>query len=162
MFMLVFWDLIPTYAMYQYHCAQEGGFYIYTTPEQWASKNKNAVNKLHPIDGEYTKHDGARRFMLNQRLAWEIINTNYKFHIVGRKERIVDIKSGEVLAEKVDFNTDILGVEKGTGARGIYDYKGWLHVESCPRLFRKSKWIVDGGSFSSTKNKYKYIGTGNK
>ena len=48
-----------------------------------------------------------------------------------RDERIVDVETGEVLARYVDFDTDILGVERGTAARGLRDYKFWLVTGSC-------------------------------
>jgi len=46
MYNLVFWDLIPTLAMHKYYCANEAGFWVYKTPEQWVKENPGVAKTL--------------------------------------------------------------------------------------------------------------------
>ncbi len=39
MWLIPFWDWLPTVAMHQYTCAAEAGFWVYKTPEQWRQEN---------------------------------------------------------------------------------------------------------------------------
>lgn len=41
MYLLVFWDWLPTVAAHKYYCSTEAGFWVYKTPEQWKAENLN-------------------------------------------------------------------------------------------------------------------------
>jgi len=129
---MVFWDLVPAFSLWGYECATRGGFTQYQTLDAWKRENPGVAATLVPRKGADSTRQGNReRYVLNQRFAWDIVRTRYPFHIVERDERIVDVHTGKVLARYVDFGTDILGVSRGTAARGISDYKIWLMRRSC-------------------------------
>jgi hypothetical protein len=46
MYLIPFWDLIPTLVMHQYRCATEAGFWVYKTPEQWVAENPGVLETL--------------------------------------------------------------------------------------------------------------------
>lgn len=195
MYSLVFWDLIPTYALHGYYCATRAGFTQYETVDAWKAAHPGEAEKLVPYDltrpdpaalppGRYrvgSERQPAGRWdtqridryrypsgievvvryrpvgpgadsaaeridrvevlvpglkaedasYLNRRFAWVRRSRRHWFHIVETEEQIVDLETGEVLARYVDFKTDILGVSRGNGARGISDYKEWLIIGSC-------------------------------
>ncbi len=132
MYSLVFWDFLPTVGLHQYYCATEAGFTQYKTLAQWEADNPGVADTLTPIKKpEWQTRGNLTRVPLNQRFAWDTRTVRHPFHVRERDEQIVDVKTGDVLARYVDFDTDILGVERGSAARGVYDYKGWLNIGSC-------------------------------
>ena len=48
LWLLVFWDWIPTVAAHKYYCAKEGGFTVYKNLEQWQKENPGVVETLTP------------------------------------------------------------------------------------------------------------------
>lgn len=148
MYSLILWDFIPTHAMHQYYCATEGGFTVYKSLEQWKVENPGVAETLIPIDrAPWIKKGNLTQVTLNQRFTWEYEQIIHPLKIHERNKRIVDIKTGEVLARYVDFNT---GVGNPLVADDSFrDYKWWIKVESCPRFGSKSKWLVNGYSFST-------------
>ncbi len=105
---------------------------VYESLKQWKLQNPGIAETLEPIRNPPWIHEGEKiHIPLNQRFAWEITTRHHPFHIREREHRIVDTETGKVLARYVDFDTDILGVERGTAARGIRDYKFWLAAGSC-------------------------------
>lgn len=134
MYLLLFWDLIPTHAVHRYYCATEGGFTVNKTLAQWKTENPGVAETLKPIRNAPWKKMGDRvRIPLNQRFAWDRYEQHHLFGVRERDEKVVDTKTGETLARYVDFDTDVLGVERGTASRGLRDYKFWLAVGSCER-----------------------------
>jgi hypothetical protein len=134
MYLLLFWDLIPTHATHQYYCATAGGLSVHKTLDQWKAENPGVAETLKPIRNAPWNEMGDRtRVPLNQRFAWDRYEQRHLFGVRERDERIVDTKTGETLARYVDFDTDVLGVERGTASRGLRDYKFWLAVGSCER-----------------------------
>lgn len=132
MFLLIFWDLIPTYATYGYYCLTRAGFEQYQTLDQWKAENPGVAQTLRPVrNAEEEVRGNLTRVPLNQRFAWDTVTRLHPFHVRERDERIVDTRTGQILARYVNFDTDILGVERGNGARGLYDYKFWLQINSC-------------------------------
>lgn len=130
MYLLVFWDWVPTEIMFRYDCSNYAGFTQYKTLEQWKVENPGVAETLQPSkDVKSTREGNRERYVLNQRFAWDIIRTNHPLHIREREEHIIDMKTGVVLARYVDFNTDIRVI--GLGTRNIRDYKLWLNYRSC-------------------------------
>lgn len=131
MYNLVFWDWLPMEAMFKYHCATESGFTMYKTLDEWKRENPGVAETLVPVKNPpRIRQDGVDWYFLNQRFAWSIEWEDKGLHIQRREERIVDRETGEVLAQYVDFRTDIQGVETGYGS-GFSDYKVWLTKRSC-------------------------------
>jgi hypothetical protein len=134
MYLLLFWDLIPTHAVHRYYCATEGGFTVNKSLEQWKAENPGVTATLEPIKNAPWIATGEKtRIPLNQRFAWDRYERRHLFGVREREERIVDTETGETLARYVDFDTDIRAVERGIEARGLRDYKFWLATESCER-----------------------------
>jgi len=142
MYSLVFWDLIPTYALHGYYCATQAGFTQYETLEQWKQENPGVAKTLKPIKNPpWRWMTEPKHILLNQRFTWETLTKWHPFHIRERDERIVDVKTGDVLARYVDFDTDIRAL--GLGPRYLRDYKPWLMRRSCERgqrMWQKEKF----------------------
>ncbi|AFJ03705.1 hypothetical protein Q7C_2584 [Methylophaga frappieri] len=156
MYSLILWDFIPTHFMQQYHCATDAGFTVYKSIDQWKQENPGVAETLTPIDKpDWIKNDNLTRVQLNQRFAWEFEDSIHLFKIHEREQRIVDIKTGEVLARNVDFNTGV--GNPYVSADSIRDYKWWIKVDSCPRFGSKSKWLVNNDSFIDFYMKSKHI-----
>ncbi|MCU7937273.1 MAG: hypothetical protein KZQ99_20830 [Candidatus Thiodiazotropha sp. (ex Dulcina madagascariensis)] len=77
------------------------------------------------------RDDGHSRYWLNQRFYWETVWTKHLFHVREWEERIVDLKTGEVLARYVDFGTNIPPI--GIGGNSLGDYKIWMQKSSCEK-----------------------------
>lgn len=146
MYLILFWDLIPTHGLHQYYCATEGGLTIYETLAQWKQENSGVAETLEPIrNPPWIKRGKTTHIPLSQRFALEITTRKHPFHIREREHTVVDIETGEVLARYADFDTDVLGVERGTEARGIRDYKFWLAAGSCEMGQRMDEKIEFNG-----------------
>src|ERR1035437_1593300 len=46
MYLIPFWDWLPTVATHQFYCAKDAGFSIYKTPEQWKAENPGVIETL--------------------------------------------------------------------------------------------------------------------
>ena len=46
MYLIPFWDWIPTVAVHQYYCATESGFWVYKTVDQWKAENPGVMEGL--------------------------------------------------------------------------------------------------------------------
>lgn len=130
MFSLLYWDLIPTFAIHRYYCLTEGGFTEYKSLDEWKLEHPGIIEKLTPkkVDN-YIREGNLRSYILNQRFKWNIYTSKHQFGVVKVKEQIVDRATGQVLAEYIDFNTNIIAL--GLGPRNFRDYKLWLKVDSC-------------------------------
>jgi hypothetical protein len=103
MWLIPFWDWIPTMVMHQYYCATEAGFWVYKTPEQWKQENPGVMETLVAFNDGRSSH-GA--YMLNPRFNWAIKKDGPQWFNRWRWEQeIVDTKTNDVLARYVDFST---------------------------------------------------------
>jgi hypothetical protein len=194
MFMTVFWDLIPVYAVHNYQCKNNAGFTVYKTLDEWKQENpgewetlnrdpektklKAYLVKNEPDDRLYRlpdgtelfthyyrdgdistsikRSDGTKGYWLNQRFSW-FAKYSKAWHIVSKKdERIVDNKTGEVIAQRIDFSASS---GRLYNANKLSDYKIWFEVNSCFRdEDRETKWLVNGEAFSSLESKLNNLG----
>ena len=143
----VFWDFIPTVALQCYYCVTQGGFTQYKTLGEWKRENPGVWKTLTPsrrVNGLLTSTQlwDTERYVLNQRFVWDITTTYHLLHIRERKESIEDVKTGEVLAKYVNFDTDVGNVE--TGLRNFRDYKFWLRIDSCESSDRSQQMKFNG------------------
>ena len=46
MWLIPFWDWLPTVAAHQYYCATESGFWVYKTLDQWKKENPGVAETL--------------------------------------------------------------------------------------------------------------------
>ncbi len=78
-----------------------------------------------------SSNDGIVRSLLNQRFTWELERISHPFHIRETDEKIIDRKTGKVIAQYIDFSTDILPI--GIGSDDLSDYKFWMQKRSCEK-----------------------------
>jgi hypothetical protein len=130
MFSLLYWDLIPTLVIHRCYCFTEGGFTEYKSLDEWKLENPGILEKLTPKKNDnYIKKGNLRSYILNQRFEWNIYTSKHPFGILKIDEQIVDRATGQILAEYIDFNTNIIAL--GLGPRNFRDYKSWLKIDSC-------------------------------
>lgn len=125
MWLIPFWDWLPTVAVHQYTCATEAGFWVYKTPEQWKLENLSVLEFLVTNPGVPSKGEGSNgnfteTYFLNDRFNW-IVKRNGKL-LLNRwrhEQKLVDV-------------TDRRGI--GTLC-GFFDFSGsppgrlvWLEV----------------------------------
>lgn len=132
MYLLVFWDHIPTLMLHKYYCETKAGFWVYKTPEQWKVENPGVAETLtwQEISPYYKNPDGSFGFKLNDRFIDE---TRQKkaliLPVTVSKDLIIDLKTGETMVERVR-----VGSGYGTFALGGNNWrviKFWVKSESC-------------------------------
>jgi hypothetical protein len=132
----IFWDLIPIYGLHYKQCSDNGGVNIYKSIDQWKKENPNIAETLMPENRKSFTDGNITRYQLNQRFVWEISKTHL-WHILYKKtEIILDIKTGKILAEYIDFYTSLVNpiVAQNTT---FSDFKIWMRIESCEQAGRK-------------------------
>jgi len=137
MLSIVFWDLIPIYGTHTYQCASNGGFSVYKTLDEWKKDNPGVAETLVPVDGAKSTQGGETiRYQLNQRFAWDTTRSQVWYTLYKKDEQIVDIQTGEVLAEYIDFYTNLINpmVIPTTQLR---DFKMWMKINSCEKSGRR-------------------------
>ena len=127
MYLLVFWDWIPTVVAHKYYCSTQAGFWVYKTPEQWRKENPGVMEGLVEDDisaqrvGNDENHTDTLK--LNQRFLQTIEKRRltYLFSIDRWKFELIDRKSHEVIARQVDFSS----------GEGRDDLKFWRNDTYC-------------------------------
>ena len=138
MYLLVFWDWIPTVVAHKYYCETQAGFWVYKTPEQWNKENPGVMETL--IDNSPQEYPNwpteiwkdKKISSINQRFG--LLYTSHKstpeeaelfLNIWRWKYELIDKKTGAVMAKSVDFSS-------GNGnIGGESQLKFWLHSDSC-------------------------------
>jgi hypothetical protein len=132
MYLIPFWDWLPTVATHQYYCAKDAGFWVYKTVDQWKAENPGVMeilvaNKGAPSKTVYSGNNYTTTFFLNPRFNWVVEKTGpFLVYRHQWKQELVDSKNGEVLARYVDFSTG--ENEKFPGEPPI---KFWLQSKHC-------------------------------
>lgn len=129
MWLIPFWDWLPTVAVHQYYCATESGFWVYKTIDQWKVENPRGWEEL-----DEDKNAPMRRVgndenhtdiqVLNQRFHWTTEKRRFVslLPVYRWKDEIADSNTSQVVARYIDLSS-------GKGR----DYlKFWMNVESCP------------------------------
>jgi hypothetical protein len=132
MYLIPFWDWLPTVAMHQYYCATEAGFWVYKTPEQWIRENPGVMETLVTQEGVPSTRQGDMKnhtdtYVLNERFSWIVKRNNEP--LLNRwwhEQMVTDTKTNEVLARYVDLST-----AQTRAGGGWYGWKFWLHSEHC-------------------------------
>jgi hypothetical protein len=127
-FLPVFWDWLPTVWLHSHYCDKYGGLTIIKTPEQWKQANPGVAESLSRPSkrgqvGEWPKFSRP----LNQRFRLDIESREMALSLRESRERVVDITTGETLAQVVDFNTG----QHGSAINTFRDIKVWMYRESC-------------------------------
>jgi len=123
MYLIPFWDWLPTVATHQLYCARDSGFWVYKTLDQWKAENPEVVETLVATKGAPSA-DGA--YILNQRFNRAIKKTApLLFNVWRWEQQVVDSKTNEILARYIDFST-------GNGnIGGEPPIRFWLQSEHC-------------------------------
>lgn len=131
MYLLVFWDHIPTIVAHNYYCDKYAGLTVYKTLEEWKEENPGVVETLSlgKESGPFAIDKNTIRFKLNQIVVYDTVDKGEVLNIIRRTSLLRDEKNNMVLVKYVDFNTDIMNFSLGT--RGFRDYKFWLSRNSC-------------------------------
>jgi hypothetical protein len=141
MYLIPFWDWLPTIGLHQYYCSTEAGFWVSKTVDQWNAENPGVMETLietnrspEGISPDWPTEDKPDMNIahINQRFGMA-----YKNHLSSHEEgelflhvwrwkyELLDKKTGEVLARQVDFST-------GNGyIGGEPPIKLWLQSEHC-------------------------------
>ena len=132
MYLLVFWDHIPTVVVQKYYCEKEGGFWVYKTLEQWKRENPGVMETLLANKGAPSSRQGDMQnytdtYFLNSRFNWIVKhNGQFLFNRWRHEQEVVDVKTGDVLAGYVDFSTSQIRRQAGWSG-----WKMWLDVRHC-------------------------------
>lgn len=130
MYLIVFWDHVPTLVAHKYYCDKESGFKVHKTLEQWKRENPGAAETLTYQKFPESKGDRDRYVRhLNQRFDFIFTRTLVFLSVKQMKHQIIDTSNNEVLAEYIDYSS-------GGGfqnAHDLVDYKLWLVINSCER-----------------------------
>jgi hypothetical protein len=132
MYMLVFWDHIPTVLLHKYYCTTKAGFWVYKTPEQWKAENPGVAETLtwQSNPPRYEAPSVTRAYRLNERFVWGTreeqtpilpVRLTYEF--------ILDIKANEIVVQRIYVSSGY-----GSFALGGKDWrvlKDWVKSEPC-------------------------------
>lgn len=134
MYLIPFWDWIPTVAVHQYYCATESGFWVYKTLEQWKAENPGVTLVLNNKNSITQKQkDGYTEVHpINQRFNW-VVENYYVVPILNlakKKETLVDSETKNVLSQYVDFSSGY-GNFATHNNYGLNGFKFWLTHETC-------------------------------
>lgn len=129
-FLAMYWpafgDLIPTLWAHKQLCEKEAGFKVYITPEHWEEENPGVLDTLYPYEKYIEVGEG--------RLENDRFMTSFKIHdylyppIKKYTDKIYDVETNEVLAERIDFSRGYGNLSLGLDNRAI---KIWLSSDSC-------------------------------
>jgi len=153
MYLIPFWDWIPTVAVHQYYCAKDSGFWVYKTLDQWKAENPGVMETL--VENNKSPEGIAPDWPLEHRHNMSIAHINerfgmtYKNHLSSSEERelflnvwrwkyeLQDKNTGEILARQVDFST-------GNGhLGGEPSAKFWLQNEHCMSSREQSRQLSE-------------------
>ncbi len=132
MYLILFWDWIPTVAVHQYYCEKEAGFWVYKTVDQWKAENPGVIESLVSNGAQARDFSGdndnfVRKSYMNQRFLY--ISKHNGPLIINRwryEQQIVDGKTNDVIARSIDFSTSHARRQAGWSG-----WKFWLDEPHC-------------------------------
>jgi hypothetical protein len=131
MFLIPFWDWVPTIAAHRYYCWKDSGFTVYKTLDRWKQENPGVAETLVRTEGAPTVKEGnTLKYLLNQRFIWEVRDRHLPLLPVAiREDRLVDRTTNAVLARAVDVTTGCGGLM--TSEQWWCSWKSWLKQGPC-------------------------------
>jgi len=130
MYLLVFWDHVPTLVAHKYYCGKEAGFTVYKTLDEWKEKNPGVAETLTWKELSDSKYNsGEMIFYLNERFISNVMNDTVLLSVVRKHENVIDKLTGKTLAQYIDFSTGYGNFV--VSAKDLRAYKFWLNVNSC-------------------------------
>lgn len=144
MYLLVFWDHIPTLLLHKYYCATKAGFWVYKTPEKWKKENPGVAKTL-TWSERSTAYDAPgiiRGYRLNERFVWgDQVKEVPLLPVRLVKESVIDTKTNEAVIERVYV---------GSGYRGGKQMlRFWTSLGPC---------IKNGKDFSHYRRAFERMG----
>lgn len=151
MYLIPFWDWVPTVVMHRYYCATEAGFWVYKTPEQWMKENPGVMEALVANKDWPSRHeerDGGREKididLANDRFNIVVIQRDVTevLPIIRRQEEFKDLGTNEILARYIDFSAGNSVAHTGTPPGPLKFWLGEAHCAATPELAVSSrKWM---------------------
>ena len=143
MYLLVFWDYIPTKIMFHHYCNKEAGVWIYKTVNQWKKENPGVAETLEPyaeknrpdiIFSGDPLHDYTSKEFLNPQFIWVSRKKGpILINVFRITEEIVDVKTGQVMARWIDFSSGYGTNPFELGSNyGLKSFKFWLAEDKGP------------------------------
>jgi hypothetical protein len=127
MYLLLFWDHIPTVLAHKYYCSTIPEAKIFKTFDQWQAEHANEPRPT-PVSGS----DGIRRDSHGNRVS--MANSRFGSRVLGDKVgplitgvtrwQVIDVQNEEVLVEHTE-------VSSFPGRTGFGQWKLWLSQELC-------------------------------
>ncbi|MDZ4201142.1 MAG: hypothetical protein U1C96_03245 [Gallionella sp.] len=131
MYLIPFWDWMPTVAVHQFYCAKDSGVWIYKTLDQWKTENPGVMESLTTQRVWPSKHDGDMKNYISTDIINQRFNYVFKkngpllFSVWRHEQAIFDSRTNEVLAKQIDFST-------GNGnVGGEPELRFWMHSDNC-------------------------------
>ncbi|ACM21666.1 hypothetical protein Geob_3323 [Geotalea daltonii FRC-32] len=138
MYLLVFWDHLPTLLLYKYYCATKAGLWVYKTPEQWMKENPGVAETLTWKENspQVTNGTGDLILQVNERFVWrEAVSKSHILPVRISTETIVDTKKDEVMVKRVSI---------GAGYRGSLEMlKFWTSMGPCMPKIKEYGYYQD-------------------
>lgn len=130
MWLIVFWDWIPTVLLHRHLCNTWAGVTIYKTPEQWLAENKDKPRE--PLKDAKSLTQGNNSFVValpGERLAIESVGYWYSpLTIRAATTTTIDRVNGTKLVEERSVGAGNPGPDSiGQWRR----YFIWLNLEEC-------------------------------
>jgi len=128
MYLIPFWDWIPTVATHQYYCATEAGFWVHKTPEQWGNENPGVLETLaYRKDMPHIQTPYGAATVLNERFIHLYkYDGPFPLNRWRMQTEIRDRKNGDLIAREINFSTS-----QHRRQAGWSGWKFWLSNEQC-------------------------------
>lgn len=126
MWLIPFWDWLPTIITHEYYCTTESGFWVYKTLDQWKKENPGVAETLVAQLSAQSTLDGDL-LTINERFAIETHRRkpiNFLPTIITER-LLIDKKTEQILAKGVDVGS---GVGNMATQGGV---KFWLNRKPC-------------------------------
>lgn len=132
MYLIPFWDWLPTVAVHQFYCAKDSGFWVYKTLDQWKAENPGVLPTLVANKGDPSSREGdmtnyTDTYSANERFSLVVKrHGQFLFNRWQHEREVVDIKTNFVLARYIDFSTS-----QEPRQAGWSGWKFWLDSRNC-------------------------------
>ena len=108
MYLVPFWDHVPTLVIHKYLCATEAGLWVYEAPEIWKKNNLNVNDALvrKEKNSSLRESDTVSRYKLNEFFLYENrVNKFPIFPVWIDSAMIVDAATLEVVARQTNVTS---------------------------------------------------------
>lgn len=128
LYLPVFWDFIPTIIAHRYYCAKDAGIVVKMAPEQWLQQHASEIAELRidplkpPAEfGRFSTSDGWDSWYTNKAAVRQqrIVNLNLAMPFSRIEQRVVDARSGAILASHTDYHA---GISFASGGLKLWNY----------------------------------------